>query len=112
FGIGNTLDRNTSYTENSAPVVLNANVTVSDPELGGANNFAGASLTLARHGGANAEDAFYNSGGLGVLTAGGALVVDGTTIGTVTANGGGTLVLAFNGAATQALVNSAMQHIT
>jgi len=107
----NTLDGAPSYTENGAAVVLDANVQVFDTELSGANNFSGATLTLARHGGANGDDAFSATGTLGALTEGAALVVGGTTIGTVTSNSGGTLVLSFNAGATQARVNSAMQQI-
>ena len=45
------------------------------------------------------------------MTHGGSLAVGATTIGTVSSHAGGTLTLTFNSAATQALVNSALQQI-
>ncbi len=109
------LDGTPTVNEQTA-VVLDSNATVADAELdalnGGAGNYSGATLTLSRNGGANAEDAFSNSGTLGALTQGGNLTVGGTTIGTVTTNSGGTLLLTFNSSATRALVNSAIQQIT
>ncbi len=107
----NNLDGTPNYTENGAAIALDNNVTITDFELGAANNFNGATLTLARNGGANTEDVFAASGTLSALTQGGALVVGGTTIGTVTTNSAGTLLLTFNASATNALVNSAMQQI-
>ncbi|MCA9172775.1 MAG: hypothetical protein KDB23_34180, partial [Planctomycetales bacterium] len=61
--------------------------------------------------GASADDVYSASGTLGALTEGGNLVVGATTIGTVTTNSAGTLVLTFNANATNALVNEAMQQI-
>ncbi|MFO0699340.1 MAG: DUF4347 domain-containing protein, partial [Nitrospira sp.] len=98
-----------SYTENGSALVLDADVTVSDTELTAANNFNGATLTLTRNGGANSEDVFSATGTLSL--SGGSIVLSGTTIGTYT-NSSGTLALTFNGSATNARVNSAMQQIT
>jgi VCBS repeat-containing protein len=106
-----SLDGAPTYTENAAAVVLDNNVTISDAELTAANNFSGATLTLVRNGGADSQDVFSASGTLSALTQGGNLTVGGTTIGSVTTNSGGTLVLSFNASATNALVNSAMQQI-
>ncbi|HNL13877.1 MAG TPA: DUF4347 domain-containing protein, partial [Accumulibacter sp.] len=106
-----TLDEAPSYTESGGAVVLDSNVQIYDVELTAANNFNGATLTLARNGGANAQDVFSASGTLAALTQGGNLTVGGTTIGTVTTNSGGTLLLTFNASATNTLVNSAMQQI-
>ncbi|MCP4391929.1 MAG: hypothetical protein GY802_26780, partial [Gammaproteobacteria bacterium] len=110
-----TLDGGPTFIENGAAVVLDADVNVSDSELdslnGGLGNYNGASLTLVRNGGASAEDVFSNSGLLGALTESGALVYNGTTIGTVTTNSAGTLVLTFNTNATSALVDSTLQAI-
>jgi hypothetical protein len=89
---------------------LDSDAVVLDPELS-SSNFSGATLTLARSGGANSQDLFSATGTLGALTQGGNLVVDGTMIGTVTTNSSGTLVLTFNSTATNALVNSAIQQI-
>ncbi|WNM57809.1 DUF4347 domain-containing protein [Candidatus Nitrospira allomarina] len=106
------LDNTPTFTEGGAAVVLDSNATIADAELDAANDYNGATLTLARNGGANAEDVFAESGTLSTLTESGSLVVGGTTIGTVTTNSGGTLVLTFNSNATTALVNSALQQIT
>ncbi|MEY2872846.1 MAG: hypothetical protein RLZZ373_217, partial [Pseudomonadota bacterium] len=100
-----------TYTEGGAAAVLDSGLLVSDAELVAANNFSGTTLTLARNGGASSQDVFSATGTLAALTPGGALVVGGTTIGTVTANAAGTLALSFNGSATSALVNAALQQI-
>jgi len=109
--LGNTVN----FTEVGTAVVLNNAVTVADVDLsplsGGAGNYSGTTLTLMRNGGANAEDVFSSTGTLATLTQGGNLTVGGTTIGTVTTNSAGTLVLTFNTNATSALVNSALQQI-
>jgi uncharacterized protein DUF4347/Big-like domain-containing protein/low-density lipoprotein receptor class B len=106
------LDNTPTFLEGGTAVVLDGNATIADPELDAANNYNGATLTLTRNGGANAEDLFGGSGTLLPLVESGPLVVGGTTIGTVTTNSGGTLVLSFNGNATTALVNSALQQLT
>ena len=106
------LDNTPSFTEGGASVVLDNNATIADPELDAANDYSGATLALVRNGGANAEDLFDGSGTLNPLVESGSLVVGGTTIGTVTTNSGGTLVLTFNSNATTALVNSALQQLT
>ena len=111
LNLSDTLGGTVNYTENGTAVVLDSNVKIYDAELSAADNFNGATLTLVRNGGANAQDVFSATGTLGVLTHGGALVVGGTTIGTVTTNSGGTLMLTFNSNATNARVNSAMQQI-
>jgi len=108
---GNGLGASLSYTENGAPIVLAGLVQVTDTELTAANNFSGATLSIVRNGGANSQDLFSATGTLGALTQGSNLVVGGTTIGTVTTNSIGSLVLTFNSSATNALVNSAMQQI-
>jgi len=108
FNPSNTLGGTISYTENGTAVVLDSDVQIFDSELSTANNFSGATLTLARNGGANSQDLFSASGTL-MLSAGN-VIVSGTTIGTFT-NSAGTLVLTFNSSATQALVNSAMRGI-
>ena len=61
-GLGDT----PSYTENGAAAVLDAdhNSAVSDAELNTFETFAGATLTLARHGGVNPDDIFSGSGTL------------------------------------------------
>ena len=102
-----------TYTENGTPVVLDGTVEVFDAELSDSDNFDGSTLTLARNLGPHSDDVYSAvvAGTLNALTEGGSLVVDSTTIGTVTTNSAGTLVLTFNSNATNALVNSAMQQI-
>ncbi|HQA12445.1 delta-60 repeat domain-containing protein, partial [Zoogloea sp.] len=99
------------HTENGSAVVLDSNVRIYDTELSAANNFNGASLTLARNGGANSQDVFSATGNLAALTQGGNLVLSGVTVGTVTTNSGGSLLLTFNASATQARVNEVMNAI-
>ncbi|MCP3688910.1 MAG: type I secretion C-terminal target domain-containing protein, partial [Gammaproteobacteria bacterium] len=114
FALENTIDGTAAFTEGGAVEVLDDNVEIRDVELDtlndGLGNYDGASLTLARSGSASAEDVFSETGTLAALSDGAYLVVDETTIGMV-ANSGGTLMLTFNGNATTALVNSAMQQI-
>ena len=107
----NTLGGTVAFTEGGAAVVLDADVQVLDAELSAADNFNGATLSLARNGGANAQDLFSATGTLAALNQGGSLIVGGTTIGTVTTNSGGTLLLTLNSNATNTLVNSALQQI-
>ncbi len=104
------LDGTPGFTEGGSAVALDSNVTIADVELT-ATNFYGATVTLARNGGANPQDMFAATGTLSALTQGGALVVNGTTIGTVTTNSGGTLVLTFDSNATQARVNDVVRQI-
>lgn len=99
------------YTENGAPVQLDDAVTIYDAELSaldsGAGNFNGASITLARNGGANAQDLFSGTGSLVISGTSGDAILDGIVIGTFT-NTAGTLALTFNSNATQSRVNSAL----
>ena len=112
FGGTNSLDGHPTFTEGGATVVLDSNVTVSDAELSVSGSYSGATLTLLRDGGASADDVFGAAGTLSALIDGGALKVGGTTIGTVTQNSGGELVLTFGAAATQTRVNEALRQIT
>ncbi|MEQ1635602.1 MAG: DUF4347 domain-containing protein [Methylococcales bacterium] len=109
--IFSNLDGTPTYTQGGAAVLLDSDVTITDPELTAADNFNGATLTLARSNGVNAQDVFNASGSLGTLTQGNALVVGASTIGAVTTNSGGTLTFTFNASATNILVNQAMQQI-
>jgi uncharacterized delta-60 repeat protein len=112
FNPGHALSGTSFFTEGGSPAVLNATATVHDDELVAAGSYAGASLTLARHGGADAQDRFGASGNLAALTEGGNIVLSGVAIGTVTQNSGGTLLLTFGANATEARVNEAMRDIT
>ncbi|MFN6994739.1 MAG: DUF4347 domain-containing protein, partial [Aquincola tertiaricarbonis] len=108
---GSTLGGSVSYTENGAAVVLDNDVSVVDAELAAQGHYAGASVRIERSGGADATDVFSATGTLSALVQGGALVYGGTTIGTVTTNSNGTLLLTFNSNATQARVNAALRLI-
>jgi uncharacterized delta-60 repeat protein len=104
----NTLGGTIAYTENATPVPLDASVSVYDPELFAAGNYAGATVTLARHGGASADDLFSGVGNL--VLSGGAAVLSGVTIGTCV-NSSGTLAITFNGNASQVHLNEALSSI-
>ena len=111
FDVANSLGGFVTYTENAAAVVLDSSVAFSDTELNAASNYGSSTLTLARSGGANAQDQFVATGTLGALTEGAALTLGGVTVGTVTTNSNGTLVLTFANGTTQAQVNAVSQLI-
>jgi hypothetical protein len=104
-----------SFTEGGSPMVLDGDVTVADVEVDAANDFAGASLYVARNGGANANDSFgFDTSTSGFTVSGGNLQSGGSTFGTFT-NTGGTLSVSFTSsgtAATGALVDDVLQHVT
>ncbi|WP_420066124.1 DUF4347 domain-containing protein [Pectobacterium colocasium] len=110
------LNGGATYTENGSTVVIDSDVTVADTELdalnSGLGNYNGASITIARNGGASSNDVFGNSGLLGTLTQGQNFTYNGTTVGSVTTNSSGTLVLTFNSNATSAIVDTVLQSIT
>jgi serralysin len=110
----NTLNHNVICIEGYGDAVLAQNAHIFDKQLAAAGSYSGATLTLARHGGASTQDVFsaMSSGTLSTLTANSYFSVDSTTIGRTTANANGTLTLVFNKNATQALVNKAMQQIS
>ena len=116
LAISDSLSNTPGFTEppygyNNA-VTLDPVVQIFDTELAASGNYNGATLTLQRHGAANAQDVFSAaSSALTVLTPGSYFSIDGVTIGRVTSNSAGTLTLTFNANATQPLVNKAMQQI-
>ena len=110
--------------ERGSAVVVDNNVTVSDVDLdafnGGAGDYEDASLTIARHGGADASDTFgFNTTGASFTVSGtagsGNLLSGGVSFATYTYSGG-TLTVNFadTGAtkATTALVDDVLAHIT
>ena len=105
------LDGTPTYTEGTAAVVLDADVTIADTELDTANNYDGATLTLARDAGANNDDVFAHTSNLSALTEASGFNLGGADIGTVTTNSNGTLVLTFNATATAANVDEVLQSI-
>ncbi|MCA9170265.1 MAG: VCBS repeat-containing protein, partial [Planctomycetales bacterium] len=109
FARQSSLDGNPTFVEGGAAVVLDANVEIFDQELSSADEFNGATLTLARNGGANAEDQLAFDG-ITVTTSGSNVLVSGTQVGTYSFTGG-QLIVTFGANATQARVNTLMQNI-
>ncbi|MCX6871230.1 MAG: Ig-like domain-containing protein, partial [Verrucomicrobia bacterium] len=107
------LDATPTFTEDGAAVTLDSNATVSDVELSAYNNWGAAVLTIARQGGANAEDVFgwTGSGSSGVNASGPSVRIATTSVGTFTSTGG-TLTITFANATTTAQVNTVLQGIT
>ncbi|MFK7966563.1 MAG: LamG-like jellyroll fold domain-containing protein, partial [Burkholderiaceae bacterium] len=101
-----------TFVEGGAAVVLDADVEIFDADIDrGEDTFENTTLTLARNGGPIGEDEFSATGLLGTLTEGGNLVYNSVTVGTVTTNSGGTLLLTFNATADNTAVNNVMQTI-
>jgi uncharacterized delta-60 repeat protein len=90
------------------PVVLDFNALVYDAELAARGSYGGATLSLARHGGASADDHFTGMGDVSFDANN--LSVGGQVIGWVEQNGG-TLTLHYNGNATQELVTRSLHGI-
>ncbi|MFC1779993.1 putative Ig domain-containing protein, partial [Thermodesulfobacteriota bacterium] len=109
----NTLFATPLYIEGSSSVVLDPNVQIFDSELFSSGSYLGANLRLVRKNESDSTDIFSaKSGGiLTALTQGSYFAVDNVTIGRVTTNSGGELILSFLQNATQPLVNKAMQQI-
>ncbi|MEM1107089.1 MAG: LamG-like jellyroll fold domain-containing protein [Planctomycetota bacterium] len=106
------LDGTPTFVEGGSAVVLDSDVTFSDPDIDrGEDDFDTINLVLQRNGGANSDDVFTATGNLGPLTQGGGLVLSSVIIGTITTNSGGVLNLQFNAAATQAQVDEVLQSI-
>ena len=98
-----------AFTEDAAPVLIDSDVALADAELDFANSYAGATLTLSRLGGPNAEDVFAGSGAVSLVD--GDLIVSGVTIGTYVQEGG-QLVITFGAAATSALSDGVLRALT
>jgi len=108
FDATSTLNGIASYTENSSAVILDSTVEIFDFEMAKQGHYSGATLTLARHGSANAEDVFSGSGNLSF--SGGNAVLSGITIATIS-NSNGILQLSFNANATQSRINEALSSL-
>jgi len=102
------------------PVVLDANMQVSDVELdaanGGSGDYAGASVTFERQGGANANDtfAFFSKAYLVDTTNGTISTNNGDVFATFSALPAGTLTISLTStdtAATSALVDTVLQSV-
>ncbi len=96
-------------SENAAPTIIDANVTVTDPE----GNFDGGTLTVS---GLLAEDIVsVNNQGTGagqVGFSGGTVTYGGVAIGTATGGAGADLVVTFNQNATTAAVEAVTENLT
>ncbi|WP_394754874.1 hypothetical protein [Crenothrix sp.] len=90
------------YKQAGAAVILHSGAHVVDAELNTQGHYAGASITLIRHGGANSQDVFSGSGKLSFV--GDKAVLSGIGMGTVSASAG-KLTMTFNANATPAKVN-------
>lgn len=116
FHLTNTLDGTQSYTENGTSVFLDSSVSIYDEELVGSGSYNGATITLARHGGANSDDRFagvgnlFFSGFIGVYTASGSAYLSGQSVGSFNISYG-TLTITFNSNATQAKVDEVLSSI-
>jgi uncharacterized delta-60 repeat protein len=107
-----TLNNTPNYIKNATPILLDNTVQIYDAELtalnSGNGNYSGSSVTLARQGGASAQDVFSGSGNLSL--SGSSVILSGVTIGSLT-NTNGTLAITFNANATQVRVNEALSLI-
>jgi uncharacterized delta-60 repeat protein len=120
FGAAYTLGGSASYTENGAPVVLDGSVALLDSELdalnGGAGNYAGAVVSLSRHGGASTADVFgFSMSGAHFTTLSDNTLQSGVQPFATYSQSGGVLTITFtsNGAiATNTLVDHVLEHIT
>jgi hypothetical protein len=84
---------------------------LSDPELD-AGNWRSATLSVARSGGANADDVFGATGTLSLTGSGsGNVLVSGVTVGTYT-QAGGQITVTFNTSATAARADSVLRGLT
>jgi len=100
-------DSQLDYQQGHLDQYLNPHISVTDNELN-STGYAGASVTLARDGGADKADQFLAGGALSFSN--GHALVNGVDIGSLT-NANGSLRIVFNGQATQDLVNSALHGI-
>lgn len=102
-----------TYTVSGEAVVLDGAISVYDGELSDDNNyngFEGATLSIARDGGANAHDVFSAAAESYLSFDGANVVYDGSTVGTFI-QAGGTLTITFNSSANRDNINDIMRSI-
>jgi uncharacterized delta-60 repeat protein len=104
-------DKNLAAASGPAVDLLWGHGAVYDAELGARDNYAGATLTVERHGGAVSTDVFAADDD-NLSFAGGAVTLEGLQIGTVLANANGTLSIQLNSNASQLWVNALTNLIT
>jgi uncharacterized delta-60 repeat protein len=103
-----------TYEDGLYPALIDSRAHITDAQLdalnGGAGNYSGATLTLARHGGANADDVFaaYTLGNL--VLSNGTVTLGGVVVGTYQQSGG-QLGITF-AAATSQQANSVLDQLT
>ena len=109
-----------TYIEDGVAVVMDNDVTVTDDELDGLNggngNYNGASVTIARNGGADASDTFGFMDGSGMSLVEGEIIKNGQVIATFDTATAGQLVVTYTDAngevPERSDVNAMMQQIT
>ena len=105
-----------AYTEGAAPTPLLPAAEVSDPQLdalnGGQGDYQGASYTVVREGGANADDqfSFIDGGTLTLDAANGVILRNGVPIATFS-QAGGALTITFTAATTRAEAQQVLRGI-
>ncbi|GAB6139596.1 hypothetical protein JCM14076_03250 [Methylosoma difficile] len=104
----NNLNSTARYYEGGEAVVLSDAVQIIDAELAAQGNYKGASLTLSREGGANADDLFSATGKLSFVD--NKALLDGVSLGSVS-NSNGMLKITFNANATQAKINQLLSSL-
>ncbi|MDO9106531.1 MAG: putative Ig domain-containing protein, partial [Methylovulum sp.] len=109
FGAVDPAGNTVSYVKNGAAVVLSSATHIYDAELAAQGQYNGASITLARHGGANNQDLF-SSGNSEFNISGNNALLSGIAIGTVS-NSNGALTIHFNDNASQARVDTALSSL-
>src|SRR5690606_29962885 len=96
------LNGGNTYIEGDVAVVIDSDVTVTDDELdelnSGNGNYSGASLAIARNGGAEASDTFGFVDGSGMYLATGELIKNGHVIANFDIATAGQLVVTFTDA--------------
>ncbi len=113
FHLISTIDGTERYTENNSSIILDGDVSIKDTELDAINNYSGSSITLSRHGCANAEDIFSSSGNFSTLIESNSVLYNSEiNIGKVAQNSEGVLSVIFNSDATQSLVTLFLQSIS
>jgi uncharacterized delta-60 repeat protein len=110
FGQESTLGGSVTHVVGDTATVMDSSVEVFDAELDQNDDYGGATLTLARSGGANADDDFAGTGNLGPLADGNDLILGENSIGEV-AFTGGQLVLTFWPGVTRADVSEVLSSL-
>jgi uncharacterized delta-60 repeat protein len=103
-----------AYEDGLHPALIASRAHITDAQLdalnGGAGNYSGATLTLARHGGANADDVFAADTLGNLVLSKGTVTLGGVAVGTYQQSGG-QLGITFT-AATSQQANSVLDQLT